>query len=172
MELLPYTTHDVRLAILVCFLVVSAVTDICRGKVYNWCTLSAALAGIIIGGIEGGLSGIGFYFASWLLGIGLLFLPFAVGGIGAGDVKMLGGVGALMGPVFVVETLLWGAICGGIMALMWMLCRGALSEQLRKVLIMAHTRTLLDEDFRNRKSGDNLPYALAIAMGAALAGLI
>jgi prepilin peptidase CpaA len=46
----------------------------------------------------------------------LLVIPFALGGIGAGDVKLLGIIGALKGPDFVFIAFLAAAITGGIMS--------------------------------------------------------
>jgi Flp pilus assembly protein protease CpaA len=58
-------------------------------------------------------------FAGWsglhtsLAGLGLAFAiligPFAAGGIGAGDVKMMAAVGALLGPRLVLFSLVLGS---------------------------------------------------------------
>lgn len=50
----------------------------------------------------------------WLAGLGLLLLPFLVGGVGAGDVKLLAAIGAWAGALVALETFLAGAILGGI----------------------------------------------------------
>ena len=55
--------------------------------------------------------------AGWLVGVALFFPVFALGGMGAGDVKLLGGVGAWLGPVAAVWVALYSGIAGGVMGL-------------------------------------------------------
>lgn len=50
----------------------------------------------------------------WLVGLGLLILPFLVGGMGAGDVKFLAAIGAWAGGKVALYTFLAGAILGGL----------------------------------------------------------
>ena len=52
----------------------------------------------------------------WLLGIALFFPFFALGGLGGGDVKLLGALGAWLGPTAVFHVGLYSAIAGGVMA--------------------------------------------------------
>jgi prepilin peptidase CpaA len=49
-------------------------------------------------------------------GAALLVVPFAMGGMGAGDVKMLAAVGAIAGPQVAFNSFLYGAIAGGLVA--------------------------------------------------------
>ncbi len=55
------------------------------------------------------------------LGIGIFILPYLVGGMGAGDVKLMGAVGAVLGPGGVFMAFLATALAGGILALLVML---------------------------------------------------
>src|SRR5262249_46002642 len=53
----------------------------------------------------------------WAIGV-LLFLPFfALGGMGAGDVKLLAAMGACVGPIGALWVALFTSIAGGVMAL-------------------------------------------------------
>ncbi|HHY46263.1 MAG TPA: peptidase A24 [Firmicutes bacterium] len=76
------------------------------------------LLGLALNLVEMGLKGLLFSLGGGFLGIALLFIPFALGGMGAGDVKLLGALGALVGPRGVFFTMVYGALAGGVMAVL------------------------------------------------------
>src|SRR5947209_11249935 len=81
---------------------VAAYTDLRSRRIPNWLTLSAAVIGLglnlALGGAAGGLTAV--------LGLGLglaMLLPFyLLRAVGAGDVKLLAALGALLGPTALV----------------------------------------------------------------------
>jgi len=102
----------------------------CR-RIPNTLTLGAAAAAVafhvIVGGITGGLTGV----AGWLVGVALLFAPFALGGMGGGDVKLVGALGAWVGPADAVWLALYTGIAGGVLAIMFAALRGYLPQAVR-----------------------------------------
>ncbi len=52
-----------------------------------------------------------------LLGFGLGAMFFALGGLGGGDVKLLAGLGAVLGPIDLLNVLFWMALVGGVLAI-------------------------------------------------------
>lgn len=48
---------------------------------------------------------------------------FACGGLGGGDTKLIAALGACLGPLALLHTLYWIAICGGVLAIV-AACRG------------------------------------------------
>lgn len=150
--------------ILIAALAISLITDICYRKIMNVVTMPAALAGLVYHCISGGLYGLGISLCGLLAGIVILIIPFIVGGIGAGDVKLLGVVGALKGPVFVLYSGLASAVAGGIFALILLLFRGTLSEVLKNTawgLATQRTSFLL----KGKLIGGSFPYGIAIVAG-------
>lgn len=100
-----------------------------------------------------------------------LLLPYALGGLGAGDVKLLGAVGALMGPTFLCWTLLGTIFAGGLLALIWAVTRGVLRETVQNTLLGLHllgAGTGVSSLAFFSKAG-RMPLAPAIALGAAFA---
>jgi prepilin peptidase CpaA len=59
-----------------------------------------------------------------LFGVALLIVPFALGGMGGGDVKLLAALGSLFGPDAVLHMFIYAALTGGIVALYMMIRRG------------------------------------------------
>ena len=61
----------------------------------------------------------GFFFSikGLLAGCGLLIIPFALGGMGGGDVKLLAALGSWLGYIIVVKVFLFGSIAGAFIAL-------------------------------------------------------
>jgi prepilin peptidase CpaA len=101
-----------------CILAVAAVIDGWKLKVPNWLTFPFVISGWAYHLATGGFSGFQSSLVGAALGLGLLLIPYAIGGMGAGDVKLFAGVGAWTGPLFT-----WGAFCvsvvvGGGLALM------------------------------------------------------
>jgi prepilin peptidase CpaA len=104
-----------------CLLIVllpAAITDIRSYKIPNFLTFSGMLYGILYHTIQNGLSGFVFSTSGILIGMSLLILFYFSGGMGAGDVKLLGSVGAFVGAKAVVIVGLYTAIIGGAYALL------------------------------------------------------
>ncbi|MBC7075903.1 MAG: prepilin peptidase [Syntrophomonadaceae bacterium] len=115
-----------------------------------------------------GIVGLLFSLKGLVTGILLLLIPFIMRGIGAGDVKLLGAVGAFKGSVFVFNTFLWMALWGGIIAAVIMLFRKQLGKTLRRLFWRAFFARLGitgPSDSFNEDSGILYPYAAAIGLG-------
>jgi prepilin peptidase CpaA len=112
---------------------IACVWDLRCRRIPNALTLGAAAAAIgfhaIAGGIGGGLSSVG----GWLVGVAILFLPFALGGLGGGDVKLLGALGAWVGPADAVWLALYTFIAGGVLAVVIAAVRGYLPQAGRNI---------------------------------------
>jgi prepilin peptidase CpaA len=97
--------------------IVAAAWDLRTRRIPNLLTFGGALIALMLHGYFGGWSAAGLSLAGWAVGVAL-FLPFfALGGMGAGDLKLLAAVGACVGPVATVWVALFTSIAGGVMAL-------------------------------------------------------
>jgi prepilin peptidase CpaA len=96
---------------------VAAAWDVATRRIPNALTFGAPLAALVVHGYMGGWTGAGMASAGWAAGIALFFPIFALGGMGAGDVKLLGALGAWLGPVGAVWVALYSGIAGGVIGL-------------------------------------------------------
>lgn len=148
-------------------------TDVTARKIYNFILLPACISALIYHLLTGGL-GLGWWsIQGLLLGIALLVIPFSMGGIGAGDVKLLGIIGALKGPDFVIIAFLAGAIVGGIMAAVYLIKQKKMLTILKNIgynayyLAIGAPRIGVTDD--NGQTAVTIPYGAAIALGTAAA---
>jgi len=149
--------------ILIAVVVVAAVTDLRSGRIPNWLVYPAIVLGLILGTVDGALGG---GHESALAGLeshaggagaafGILFLCFAIGGMNAGDVKLMTAVGALGGwsrsgeGLFIAYVMFYAFAIGatiGLLAAMWKRCLGVAAVRTWwGVRMLAVQGTSLDE---------------------------
>jgi prepilin peptidase CpaA len=133
-------------------------------------TLGGALAAFVYhvttGGWNAGIASA----AGWAVGIAIFFLPFALGGLGAGDVKLLGAIGAWLGPMNALWVGLYAGAAGGILAIFVALTKGYLIQAIGNVGVMlAYWRMNgvrpLPEITLEHSRGPRLAYAVPILAG-------
>jgi prepilin peptidase CpaA len=112
---------------------VACVTDVRSRRIPNALTFGAATLGLIAHASTGGIAGALTSFGGLALGLGL-FLPFfLLGGMGAGDVKLLAALGAWVGLADVFWLAMYTSIIGGVLAVTVSLARGYLGTALRNI---------------------------------------
>ncbi len=178
MELIDIAKTHAPDLLLVGTLLVCCYIDLRRQKIYNAVLLPAVLAAFAISYLNGGAAGCLDSLKGLLVGMALLFLPFAVGGIGAGDVKLLGAIGAFKGPEFVLVAFLAGAVAGGAISVFLLIKQGKLLLTFKKIyyfIINKIMRIPVSLSFRNLEvaaKGESFPYALVIGLGTMLAYIL
>lgn len=108
-------------------------------------------------------------------GIGLLvWLPFwALGKLGAGDVKFFAAACAWLGPRAAIDAALLSALCGGVLALFWLWtarARCAADAESDGDVVVLHDGSDGMRDGRRDASTktDTVPYGVAMAVGLAI----
>ena len=86
------------------------------------------LSGLVYSGLTGGWAGLGDGLLGMAVGLACLLPLYAVGGMGAGDVKLLAGVGAWLGATTTFYAFCVSTVVGAVMAV----ADGRLAPQLRK----------------------------------------
>jgi prepilin peptidase CpaA len=88
----------------------ACVTDIQSRRIPNWLTFGAAAAALVFHTVSRGGGGFVFATTGWFVGALIMFLPFALRGLGGGDVKLVAALGAWLGP----GNALWVGLYAGV----------------------------------------------------------
>jgi prepilin peptidase CpaA len=146
-------------------LIVSAlITDFKYSCIYNWQTYPAVLSALALNFISSGWSGLLWSLSGLAVGFALLIVFYLAGGFGAGDVKLLAAIGALKGVEFVMWTMAYAALVGGIMALSVMIWKGVFWSTLQKSFYLVRHPIRAPKEFSETPQ-IYLPYGIAISMG-------
>lgn len=127
----------------------ATVEDLVHRRVSNWIPATALVLGTVCQVVELGWRGAGSALGGTVVGLAVFLVFYLLGGMGGGDVKLMSGFGAILGPVRILEAALLTAVAGGVLAMVWL--------GIRAVRGRASTRR------------EAIPYAPAITFGAWLA---
>ncbi len=103
--------------ILVVALIIATITDIRSQRIYNWLTFPLILSGLLFHTLDSGLDGLMLSGSGFALGLGLMIVPFFLGLMGAGDVKLMAGIGAWLGLNATFTAFLFTCVAGGVYAI-------------------------------------------------------
>ncbi len=160
------------------FAVVAAWIDGTELRVPNKLTLPFVVAGWVFSMIAFELQGdawyvgLGYSLLGTLVG-GLTLLPFyAIGGMGAGDVKMMAGIGAWVGTTIVFNSFCVGAVVGGVLAVGMAVQAGQWTKHYNQFFsIFNEIITVRDPEKLAAIAGERkssmrlLPYGIPMAIG-------
>jgi len=148
----------------------AAVSDLRTRRIPNFLTFGAAIAGLAYHLAIAGIGGLGQSAAGWFVGAAVFIVPFALRGLGGGDVKLLAALGAWVGPWDVLWLALYAGIAGGVMAVFVALGTGYLQRALHNIwMLLLHWRVAglraLPELTLETSSAPKLAYAIPIFAG-------
>lgn len=151
---------------------VATIVDLRTRRIPN--ALTATMAGIGIGLAASGISGmsLGASMVGFALGLVLMLPGHALGATGAGDVKLMAAIGAIVGPAHVVNAFLFTAVAGGVLAVLVAVRRRRLSATLAGTARMLATPTGARQEIQAAAPASRFAYGPAIAVGSMLAALI
>ncbi len=139
--------------------------DLKYKKVPNWLTYGVLFAALLFHGFQGAFMS---SLLGGLLGLGWFLIPYMLGGMGAGDVKLLAATGAVVAWPGALYVVLYSSIVGGLLVLVlafkdvdyksvWLALAGGAGKFFKSIWISGR---------EHRK--EKVPYALSIAIGYAL----
>ena len=165
----------VKLAVLVPLAVSVIYQDVRYRRIPNVLVLVALIAGLAINSISGGWHGL----TGSLMGFGLGFIPMLLlhifGAMGAGDVKLFGAVGTILGVSVMPMTLVLVAMLGGLLAIYTTLRAGTMFSTLHGVMRIfvgilpgwEMPRFAMAPDRRH-----TIPYGVAIMVGSLISAAL
>jgi prepilin peptidase CpaA len=156
-------------------LVVAAVIDGLKLKVPNWITFPMIISGWIYSATlspYAGVDGLTYSLIGTVVGLALLLPAYAIGGMGAGDVKLLAGVGAWVWGTVTLYAFAVSAIVGGIIAVCMVLAGKSWDKHQNQFwMICNEIMTVKDPDKLSTIAAERkptmmlLPYGIPIAIG-------
>jgi prepilin peptidase CpaA len=105
--------YPVPIALVLVAALIAAVTDVWKFKVYNLLTFPLLAGGLLYHAVHGGTVGLAGSFLGALIGFALMIFLYAMGGMGAGDVKFVTALGAWLGLPLTLYVLMAGCIAAG-----------------------------------------------------------
>lgn len=162
-----YPTMHLILTAIVLF---AAGTDLLSQRIPNALTYPAMLLALSLHGMTNGLDGLLFSFSGLALGLGVMLIPYLIGVMGAGDVKLMAVVGGFLGTGGVIDAFLLTTLFGGVYAVIILLSNISLfRDVLASIwgsLILFHATKHFE--YAPTSASESLPklcYGVAIAAG-------
>lgn len=157
-------------AVLVAALLIATITDVRSQRIPNWLTFPLILTGIAAHAVNNGLDGFLFGIYGFGLGLGVMLIPFLFGLMGAGDVKLMAGVGAWLGINTAFMAFLITCLAGGVYALVVMLrnleiLRAVMSNIKFHLFMSFVTKKFEYSPVESARTLPRLCYGVAIAFG-------
>lgn len=146
----------------------AAGVDLARARIPNFLTLPSILVGIALALLTEGLPGVGTSLLGVLVGLLAYGWIYALGMLGAGDVKFLMALGALGGWRYGLDVAILSFLLGGFFSAGLLAVRGKLAGFLRRgyrFLLTRLVRGLEPEPFRVDTS-EKFPFGVAMAFAA------
>ena len=153
-------------------LALATVIDVKSRRIPNWVT--AAMAGVGLALAITGTSGtsVAASFAGFVLGFLLMLPGYRLGATGAGDVKLMAAVGAIVGPALVVTAFLFTAVAGGVLAIAVAARRNRLAATVAQAGALVAAPGDAPQQIRTAGASHRFAYGPAIAAGSMLAVLL
>jgi prepilin peptidase CpaA len=155
------------------FLVLAVESDVRSLRIPNWLTFGGMALAFAHAAATGGFWMVGSALGGAVAALAALFVPFALRGLGAGDVKAMMALGALWGPDPVLAVLFWALLAGGTLAIARVAASGELADLCARwgrsawVTLSTRRATYFRPDPGSAAAG-GVPFAVAIGLGASL----
>lgn len=151
------------------FLCLAAQQDVQRLRIPNVLTFPAMIGALALHTADLGTLGLQHGLMGLALAFVLLFVPFAVRWLGAGDVKAVMVLGALWGPTTLLPLIVWMFGIGGVLGLAWIVVAGGAPDIARRwmgsfVLSVTNRRLTYVPAAANSVARRGIPFAVAIGL--------
>lgn len=147
----------------VTLLSIAAYTDLRYRVIPNEACLGILWLGFVFNGYSEGMAGIGSSIVGTLLCLAVFLPGYAIGRMGAGDVKLMTACGCFLGPIAAVNAIVFALLVGGIVAIGVLVGRSTIYFAPRLYAFFPQS-TAAAQSLRIE-----LPYGVAISVGAVLA---
>jgi prepilin peptidase CpaA len=154
------------------FALAAGIMDLRSRRIPNWLTMPAAMCAILLHALAGGWRGAGISLLGVLLGLGIL-LPFVlIRGLGGGDWKLVGALGAFFGWRQLIDVLVYILLINGLLALIVVIQKRRLGQTFRNLARMTaalfHLHLPGEELTIDNPRATKIPFGVAAAIAVLL----
>jgi prepilin peptidase CpaA len=158
-----------KIALLVSLLLFCSATDLSMRRVPNAVLLPALMTGLFLNSVDGGLAGLADSVGGLAIGL-LMLLPLHVlGRMGAGDIKLMGVVGSILGAWGAIVAGLATMMAGGILAVLyvvWLFTMPDVASRVSRIVLRVTGKATRGDDMSwQTVRAVEIPYVLAVAAG-------
>jgi prepilin peptidase CpaA len=170
-QLQSFDISILQLVALAVLLLVATVVDVRERRIPNWLVATGLVVAISFHALAPHGEGIFFALSGLAVGLATLLPMYVLRVMGAGDVKLMGMIGAFLGMSEVLGVVLASMVAGGVFALAMAVGKRMLPQlfaNLRGMLFMYHIGQVTGEKaipMSPAASVGNMPYAAAITVG-------
>lgn len=149
------------------FMVVAAASDLRQRRISNRLNFSAIIVALCLQSVVGGFPGLVFGLKGFGVGLGILFLPFAAGMMGGGDVKFVAAAGVFLGWRLLLVGLTVGVLLGGIVGAISLVRQGRFKSAFHGLSadILCLVGGVRPETLKSSAMSETVPYGVLLAMG-------
>ena len=166
-----FATNGHILVLVIALVCLAMYSDLRWRKIPNCLTLPAIALGFVLNFVGNGWNGLLFALIGFLVGMGLLMLPYLLGGMGGGDVKLMGALGALLGSHAVINVFLYTSLIGGMIAIAVAIANRNLIEMLKRIVLFLKCVFLFQAPSTGAavfQKSPSMPYGVAMGAGTLL----
>lgn len=158
------------IALLASVITIAVIEDLRRQKIPNLITFPTMVIALAYQSFTAGLPGFIFSMGGLAAGMALFIIPYAMGGMGAGDVKLMGAAGAVFGLKGIIIASIMVILAGGVYGLILTALNPRYAASLlRRIWMMLKTLVLTRQFILIPPVKDApqpvLKYAIPIAIG-------
>ena len=146
-------------------------TDLRTRRIPNWLTGAMAAGGFGLafgGGTVTPLQAL----LGLMVGLLLMLPGHVIGATGAGDVKLMAAIGAVVGPDLALRAFLYSAVAGGVFAIAVATRRGVLATTLQDTTRLVTEPAMARQAIESSSRANRFAYGPAIAVGTLVSVMV
>lgn len=148
---------------------IAVVSDLRCHRIPNLLILVGVALGMTSQAYANGVDGLSSAALATLIGFAILLPMYALGGMAAGDVKLMAMVGSFLTPFSALSAVFFSLMAGALCGVLIVLFRGQLKQTLTRYWLMAKARAYL-APAEDEAAGKPFPYSVAILLGTVASG--
>lgn len=160
------------MSVLAAGLAAATVIDLRSRRIPNELTAAMALTGLALAAAGVGGITVAAALVGMILGLLLMLPGYALGATGAGDVKLMAAVGAIVGPPLVLSAFVCTSLVGGVLAIVVALRRRRFAATLAQTGRLVAAPGAAPQEIKAATAASRFAYGPAIAIGSMVAVLI